>query len=373
METSSSGYEKNDYINNLPDKGSDIYTELSEQLHFRDLTPEQIKIGEFIIGNLNRKGYLITEPVKLAEDLEISLEEFEEVRQEILLELDPPGCGCIDLRECLLAQLDDYEDELEYKIVKNYYKFFINNQIPNIIKRMSSYLPDDIMEAVNNIKNLNPFPGSVFYSGPDQIIIPDLIFEVTDDKIKILANDKYMPNLAINESYVDILKNEENKECQKFLKEKYNSANVLINAIGERKKTLLLVGEQIAKVQTDFFLDEGTNMNLTPFSLTQCAEELDFAVSTISRTVQNKYAQTPKGIYPLKFFFTHEVNDDQSDVFIKDEIRKLIDTEDKRNPYSDEEISIILKQRSIKISRRTVTKFRNKMAIPRKGMRREFV
>ncbi|BAU22942.1 RNA polymerase, sigma 54 subunit, RpoN [Caldimicrobium thiodismutans] len=340
------------------------------QLGFLELSPLQREIAGFIMGNLDDKGYLSVPVEELAIDINVLPEEVEKVRR-LLQRLDPVGVASLDLRECLLVQLEflGYKDsDLPYKLVAEHLSELVQN-IETLSKKLDLPIAD-LQEAMEIIKNLEPFPARNFSSTKGLYIEPDLRFYKEEEEWKVEILNEKAPRVYLSPLYYKIIQNKRllnNGKGKEFLKEKFKMAENLLKALDSRYSTLYKVGEAILKAQRDF-LERGVSF-LKPLTLKDLSQVTGLHESTISRVISHKYVDTPLGLYPLKFFFstgydTHK-GESLSAVAIKNYIKEIVQTEDPKKPLSDSEIGSILSEKyGIKIARRTVTKYREELNIP---------
>jgi RNA polymerase sigma-54 factor len=386
-------YEDKEYYEPVPVESRDLYDHLRDQIALMPLTPRQILLGEELIGNIDENGYL-TYPVedvtqglnRWIEDAGADwfgdgesrapfvLAEGEEMLR-ILQGLDPPGIAARDLRECLLLQMRDggLEETLAFRIVANFFDQLINHRWSEISKELS-ITPKDVQTAADEIKKLDPKPGLKYSGPPDNYITPDLIVEKIDGEYLVFLNDTSLPRLKLSKAYREIAKDKnkfkgENKE---FISNKLNSANWMIQAIEQRRQTMLKVMSFIKDRQRDFF-ERGVQY-LKPLTLREVAEVINMHESTVSRVTNEKYVQTPRGVLPLKFFFSSGLSttsgEDVSARGIKAKIQKLVDDEEAKRPLTDQAIVNILKDEGIQIARRTVAKYRDQLGILSARMRK---
>ncbi len=373
-------YDKEENINIIEKTISSeetLYDYLMWQIRLKDTTDLERKIAEHIICNLDEKGYLSVTPGEIARELEVDLTKVEEVRN-IIKRLDPLGIASLDLKECLLIQLDFLgynEEDLPVKIVKYYL-----DQVPTGVANLSKLIgasEEEIEEALGIIKTLEPFPARNYKSTNGLYIIPDLKFFQEDGiwKVEILRDNYY--TIQLNSSYKSIFRkktSEVDKKQQIFLREKMKQALALIKALDQRYVTLYKIGQAILKHQKEY-LDKGPKY-LKPLTLKILAEETGLHESTISRVINQKYVDTPLGIYSLKYFLSAGYTSDEGKTVsakaIMDYIKEIITVEDPNNPYSDAEIAKELQKRlGVKIARRTVTKYRELLNIPSTRQRRK--
>lgn len=386
-------YEEKEYYEPVPVDTRDLADHLRDQLILMRLSERQMLLGEEIIGNIDDQGYLACSLEEVVEGLntwvrthgaewaqdggpipEFTISEAEEML-EIIQGFDPPGIGARNLRECLLLQLKDQEkeDTLAYKIVHDYFDQLINHRWSEISKELS-ITPRDVQAAADEVAKLDPKPG-VKYSNPsDNYITPDLIVERIDGEYLVFLNDTSLPRLKLSRAYREIArdKNKFQGENKEFISNKLNSANWMIQAIEQRRQTMLKVMNFIVDRQREFF-EKGVQY-LKPLTLREVAEVINMHESTVSRVTNEKFVQTPRGVLPLKFFFSSGLSttsgEDVSARGIKARIQKLVADEDPRKPLTDQAIVNILKEEGIQIARRTVAKYRDQLGILSARMRK---
>lgn len=333
-------------------------------------------ICNYIIENLDYKGYLDVATDAIAEELNIENKAVE-YALKVVQSLDPAGIAARDLKECLKIQLErkGLKNINLYKIVDEYLELLAENKFNTIARKLKI----DVAEAQRYgdiIKSLQPKPSSGFYTGEQvRYIIPDAYIRKIDDKYYIIMNEEIGPKLKISSLYQKILKNDSDKETVEYIKEKINNAVFLIKSIEHRKTTIYRVLEKIVEIQRGFF-DSGKEY-LKPMTLKEIADLLDIHESTVSRAIRDKYILTDHGTIKIKDLFTAGISSDKSGIgisvnIIKTEITKLIDEENKKSPLSDQHISDILNRKGISISRRTVAKYREEMGIKNSKGRKRF-
>jgi RNA polymerase sigma-54 factor len=344
-----------------------LYEHLLDQLNLLRLSPEEHQIGQFIIGNIDESGFLTLSIDEIAEAVQAAKEVVAGVVEKIQ-RFDPPGVGARDLKECLLIQLRDKgEDEsLAYEIVEKY--------LPELDKKSSFQLakllnttPEKIEEEMQIIRSLSPRPSMGRFTRAAQPVVPDLIIERIGDELLIFHNDKYVPRLRISSAYREMLKrgSTSSKEDKNFIKEKFMQARWLLNAINQRRGTMVRVMQAIVEEQNEFF-EKGAEF-LKPLTMEQVAQKLGLHVATISRVANDKYVQTPHGMFEIRRFFNsglmNDAGEDLSKKKVKQRLEEIIKAEDTSNPLSDQEIFTKLKTEGIPLARRTVTKYREEMGI----------
>src|SRR5262245_27452092 len=386
-------YEDKEYYEPVPMDTRDLYDHLRDQLTLMSLTPRQVLMGEELIGNIDEHGYVTCSLEEVVDGLNRWIEDagadwFEEgdakvqfTLQEaedmltILQSMDPPGIAARNLRECLLLQLKDanQQDTLAYRIVAEYFDQLINHRWSEVSKELSITIKD-VQSAADDIKQLDPKPGLKYAAPADNYITPDLIVEKIDGEYLVFLNDTSLPRLKLSRTYREIAKDKnkfkgENKE---FISNKLNSANWMIQAIEQRRQTMLKVMNFIVDRQREFF-EKGVQY-LKPLTLREVAEVINMHESTVSRVTNEKYVQTPRGVLPLKFFFSSGLSttsgEDVSARGIKAKIQKLVSEEEAKRPLTDQAIVNILKDEGIQIARRTVAKYRDQLGILSARMRK---
>ena len=352
---------------NIVASSSDLPDHLIWQLQMSDLDEKQRHIAQHIIGNLDKDGYLKATVQEIAEASSDSEEEVEAVLAKVQ-EFDPVGVAARDLRECLLIQIRylGLTDPLVRELVSEHlHQVELHNY--QQIAKSTGRSPEEVVQAIEVIKSLEPRPGRAFSSEATQYVVPDIYVYKVDDEYVVSLNEEEMPNLRISPFYKDAVKNgKAPDEAKEFIQEKMKSALWLIKSIHQRKKTIFKVTQSIVKFQREF-LDRGIAY-LKPLVLRDVAEDVGMHESTISRVTSNKYVHTPQGIFELKYFFStglprKDGSPEVASQSVKEKIKRLIEREDPVKPYSDKQIVEILARDNIKIARRTVAKYRDLMGI----------
>ena len=349
---------------------------LIEQLHFSSLKGQDAEIGRYIIENIDDNGYLSMSLEEICSVLDVDLDSCERVL-DLIHTFEPSGVGARDLNECLiiqLASLGELTDEIEF-IISNRLKDLADNKYALISKEVGISLTE-VQGIADLIKTLEPKPGRGFDSDNSiKYILPDIYVEETNGEYIVSANDGSTPSLHIS-SYYNSLTEEakSDKELSNYLNNRFNSAMWLMKSIEQRKKTIYNVASAIVQFQNDFFT-KGERF-LKPLTLKQIAETVGVHESTVSREINGKYMQCPRGVFELKYFFTGGIlNEDGSGVSsnsIKSMIKEFVDAEDDKKPLSDSKISEMLHEKGIDISRRTVAKYRDDIGILPSSKRRRF-
>lgn len=367
---------------------------LLQQLGLRDLSEKEMKIAEYIIGNIDDDGYLRRDLSAIADDLifqegqDVEVKDVEEMLY-VIQDFEPLGVGARSLQECLLIQLEKKEPspvtELAIQVLKNYFDEFTRKHYDKIIRGLA--IDEDTLKKIfHEITLLNPKPGS-FMGGAMETamsrVTPDFLVEAINGELFLTMNNRGVPEMRVNREYADMFQDyvsnkanqtSEMKEAVLFVKQKLDSAQWFIEAIKQRNNTLRRTMETIIALQKDFFLT-GDEASLHPMILKDVAERAGYDISTISRVSNSKYVQTNFGIYPLKYFFSESMQTDSGEEISTREVKKImkehIDAENKRKPLTDEEITKILKENGYVIARRTVAKYREQMDIPVARLRKE--
>lgn len=359
---------------------------ISEKLTLREFLKGQIidlgvkvylkQICEYIIDNLDEKGYLDTDIGEISRQLNIE-ERVAAKALNIVQSLEPAGIGARNIKECLAIQLKrkKYEDRNLYIILKEHLEDLAENRYSSISKSLNITLKE-VQKYADIIKSLNPKPSSGFYTGGEVgFIIPEAYVRKIGDEYHVILNDGALPKLNINEQYKEIVIKNGDTEAVDYVKEKINNALFLIKSIEHRRSTLYKVLCEIVKIQREYF--EYGDKYLKPMTLKDISQKINMNESTVSRAVKDKYINTSRGTIKIKDLFTNKItlnNDDEgiSANIIKREIKELIDNEDKSKPLSDQEICNRLIEKDMNISRRTVAKYREEMNIKSSSKRKRF-
>jgi RNA polymerase sigma-54 factor len=363
---------------------------LTEQLSLLDMSAREAFLADEFVGNISDDGYLacpleeiqrgVNELlVREAEERDANVAPFSDAEMlamlTIIQDLDPRGVGARDLRECLLLQLRaaGHRDSMAYRLVEESFEELIAHRWSELSKRFG-ISAQDVQSAADVIAKLDPKPGLRYSAGGDNYIIPDLVVDKIDHAYHIFLNDGNLPRLKLSRAYQEIARDKKkfDTESKDFIASKLNSANWMIQAIEQRRQTMLKVMHYIVDRQRDFF-ERGVQA-LRPLTLREVAEAVGMHESTVSRVTNEKFVQTPRGVLPLKFFFSSGLatsdGDDVSARGIKDQIQKLVSAEDTKNPLTDQAIVEILQQTGVQIARRTVAKYRDHLGVLPARMRK---
>jgi len=335
---------------------------LENQL-YQVLDDDEIEIGEYILGNLDQCGFLCESVTEISKNLDTSEDKVESVLERINY-LEPIGVAAPNLQESLLIQLDSLETntEIANEIVEEYFQLLVDQNYKEIIKKVDRD-KEKVMRAIKVIKTLNPRPAASFNEKHNtKYITPDIVIKNVNGEFVVVINEKASPVLRINPQYYKMMQKNRGDDTHDFLKKKFKSALWLIKSIEQRRITVFRIANAIVKKQKEF-LKNGVKY-IKPMTMQDIADEIEMHESTVSRATSDKYIQTPQGIYDFKFFFSSGVNNISS-ISIKAMIREYIENEDKKSPYSDQKLADELKEKEgMKLSRRTVAKYRNEMSIP---------
>jgi RNA polymerase sigma-54 factor len=363
-----------------------LESHLMGQVHLTEAPEDEVRLAEFLIGNLDGNGYLLTPLAELVNAAGAGVDRLEKALK-LVQSLDPPGVGARDLRECLLLQLNEMEEDtfLAQEIVRKHLERLglgdgreAETLAADALTAELGAPAGKVAAAVRQIRLCDPKPGSRFAEVPPAVYPDARVDKVGEDYI-IVLNDGGLPPLRISRAYQELMarRSQLTEEERGYLKDRFRSALMLMRGIEQRRVTMYRVLEQIVKTQRGF-LEQGAG-SLRPLTLRQVADAIGVHESTVSRVVASKYVQTPRGIHPLKAFFSNRLPADSSagvsGTAVKLRLRQLIEAEDAGAPLSDDALAAALKREGIMIARRTVTKYREAMDIPtvlkRKGKRRE--
>jgi len=397
-------FEQQEYIEPVSVETRDLIDHLRDQLQLLELTPRQRLLSEEFLGNIMDDGYLgstleeihgsvnqlvTTHFAESTEDDEVeegedprsvpeaalySLAEVEEMLG-IMQRLDPAGICARDLRECLLLQLADQGDttSLTYRLVSDAFPDLIAHRWNDLAKRFGVE-PAQVQAAADELARFDPKPGLRHSSHGDGYIIPDLIVDKIDGRYHVFLNDTGMPRLRLSRSYQEVARDKKKMtpENREFIASKMNSANWMIQAIEQRRQTMLKVMNFIVDRQREFF-EKGIEY-LRPLTLREVAEVINMHESTVSRVTNEKYVQTPRGVLPLKFFFSSALStssgEDASARSIRAKLEKMVAEESSAKPLTDQQIVHLFQEQGIQIARRTVAKYRDQLGILPARMRK---
>jgi RNA polymerase sigma-54 factor len=388
------GEARQDAMRNQAEAPVTLQEHLKEQLAYLDLPPEEYELTEFVISLLDDNGYLLAHdaekkaprpipPDEIARNYEAiggGLVQLADVDDAIfnIQNLDPAGVGARDTKECLLLQVNDEFDhpDLLRVLIQNHLEDVAYNRLPVIQKKTGAAL-EDIQETIAELKRLDPKPGAKFTPVNTQYVVPDVIVERTDEgDFSIRLSEDWEPSIRIPKRYYEMAKDKSNDpKTREFLKRKLTAAEWLLDAIQQRRNTLIKVTREIIHHQKEF-LDSGPE-HIQPLKMEQIAEKVGVHVTTVSRAVDDKWVQTPRGVFSLKRFFgggtrNAQTGEDVAWEKLRAKLQELIAAEDKASPLSDEDIVKAFKADGLTIARRTVTKYREAMNIPSSRQRKQW-
>jgi RNA polymerase sigma-54 factor len=372
-------YEAKDDVSfeNMLTRRQSLREQLTWQLHLTENTDDVLAAGEAIIGNLDENtGFLDATVEEIAAMGPWPIEVVEHALQ-VVQWLDPVGCAARDVRESLLIQLQYHGcgDRLAMRMVEDHFDHLQTHKLPELAKQLGAPL-ELVLEEMELIKRLDPKPGRKYSSEEAQPVIPEVTIEKVDDDYILRFEDDGMPHLRINRTYRQMMESKDSsKETRDYIKERFRSAVDLLKNIEHRRQTIYRVCQSIVDRQRDF-LDHGIE-HLKPMMLKDVAEDIGMHLSTVSRVVNRKYVNTPQGVYELRRFFTEgmrsDTGEDVSTRVLKLKIKKMIEAEDPHHPITDDEVAKRLAREGVKMSRRTVAKYRDQMRIPGSRERRSIV
>ena len=369
---------KHDAMQNMASRPESLHDDLAHQLGFMACNAEVRAMAEYLIYNLDDNGFLNVELRDLVRDSggDATVAQAEEAL-ELVQRLDPPGVGARNLRECLLLQLTPdvpCRDTLQV-LISHHLDDIQQNRLPMIEKR-TGFSIETIKEAIDQLRRLNPRPGARFVPTSTQYVMPDLVVEASEHgDYEVRLADDHTPQLAISRIYQQMLKDKESDpQAREYIQKKIQSARWLIESIEQRRSTLLKVAKAIIAHQKNF-LDKGPEA-IEPLKMQEIADRVGVHVTTVSRAVDDKWVQTPRGIFALKRFFgggtTAANGEEVAWETIKQKLLEILSKEDKQSPLSDEEIVEELSRSGFPVARRTVTKYRKALRIPSSRQRKEF-
>ena len=395
--TASSNYSPDDeeFDNeSLLTEGQTIYEYLLEQIRLSNISDEELKIAEYLIGNLDNDGYLRRDLKSIVDDLAFSqgiytdIPKLEYILENYIQKLEPAGVGARNLQECLLLQIEKKVSDnpnvgIAASILKNQFDALSNKHYSKIIQRYNID-EEQLKDVLEEIAKLSPKVGGNFDTQTitiNQEIIPDFIIQVKDNEVIPMLNNKNAPTLRVSNEYKEILEtysndksSPEHKQAALFIKQKLDAAKWYIDAVNQRQNTLIQTITAIAKMQKEYFIT-GDEKNIKPMILKDISDITGFDISTISRVVKSKYADTPHGIVYLKNLFSDSLTNDEGEEVstkeIKNYLQEIIDKENKKKPLTDDALVTALKEKGYNIARRTIAKYREQLNIPVARLRKE--
>lgn len=344
------------------------------QLGFSEAPPRQRELATILIGNIGENGFLQVSLEDLCFDMGIPIQDLEAAKA-LVQSFDPVGIGALDLRDCLLIQLERLgkHHSLEYRIVDHHLDDLARKRYPQIAKKLS-VTPEQITKAAEFIATLDPRPGSRFAEGTNTYVTPDATVERDGDEWVVSMNNEQIPRLRISNAYKDLMATGGGREAKAYIREKIRAGKFLIKSIHQRQQTIQSIASEIVARQ-EGFLEHGPS-RLRPMNMAQIADKVGVHETTVSRAVSGKYLATPHGVFEMKYFFTtgYETEDGESlsNTSVKQTLAEMIGEEDPKRPLSDQRLVEELEKRGIRIARRTVAKYREELNILPSHMRRSY-
>ncbi|HEV2291454.1 MAG TPA: RNA polymerase factor sigma-54 [Gemmatimonadales bacterium] len=392
----SSAYEEREYTEPVSVDQRDLDDHLRDQLDLLELSPRQRLLAEEFLGSIGDDGYLtgsvdevvaganelLAERMAAAEEAGRTLPEVPpftlgegEEMLAIFQRLDPPGVGARDLRECILLQLADrgLRESLTYRLVADAFSEVAAHKWADLARRFDVG-PAEVQAAADQLTKLDPKPGLRYSARPDGYVIPDLIVDKVDGRYRVTLNDSGVPRLRLSRAYQEVARDKKGMDAEQkeFISSKLNSAQWMIQAIEQRRQTMLKVMNFIVDRQREFF-EKGVEY-LKPLTLREVADVIDMHESTVSRVTNDKYAQTPRGVFPLKYFFSSGLGttsgEDASARAIRAKLQKMVAEENASDPLTDQQIVHQFQEQGVQIARRTVAKYRDQLGILPARMRK---
>ncbi len=389
----SNNYSADDEEKSLPYASGISFPEyLTNQISTSTLNATQLEIAQFIIGSLDKNGYL-NRPIKdLVDDLAFTQNLFVDEKQvesvlQHVQDLDPAGVGARNLQECLLLQIERKSPTasvmLALTILDEYFEPFSKKHYDKLIHKLE-VTPDELRLAIHEIEKLNPKPGGSYAENhrTAENILPDFTIRIIEGELELTLNGRNAPELFVSKEYKNMLdgykeaseKSKSQKDAVQFIKQKLDAAKWFIDAIKQRQQTLYVTMNCIMHYQKEYFLS-GDERNLKPMILKDIADQIGMDISTVSRVANSKYVDTPYGIKLVKDFFSEAMKNDQGEDVSTREIKKILEItiqeEDKKKPLTDDKLAEILKEKGYPIARRTIAKYREQLDIPVARMRKE--
>ena len=352
-----------------------LQEDLLEQLRLSDIHRDRREVAEILIGNIDDRGYLQGSLDELAYAHNIPVDLIEDVLAYVQ-SFDPVGVGARDLRECLMLQLErlSLAHTLEYSMLDFHMDALGRRKFPEIARKLGATV-QDVQDAAARIAQLEFHPGRAFSGSGQQYITPEIFVSQDGDEYVVTTNNDHTPHLRISNTYKDLMSQVETSgEVRDYIREKIRAGKFLIKSIHQRQETIVNIAREIVKRQRGYF-DNGIT-HLKPMTMAQVAEVVGVHETTVSRAVSGKYMDTPKGLVEMKFFFTSGVRTSEGDgisnTSVKDIINDMVKGEDPGKPFSDEQIVVILRDKGIKIARRTVAKYRSELNILPSHLRKRY-
>lgn len=369
-------YNEDYNLENFVKYQENLYDHLLSQLIVLEISETEFLICDYLISNLDSKGYLDL-------DIEITLDKFKISSKQmnkcisIIQGLEPVGVGASNLKECLRIQLDylEVKNDLIIKLVDYYLEDIAKNRLVKISNELKVEITE-VQKAVDFIAKLTPNPGSSFNEksiNDLKYISPDAYIINIDGRLEVVVEDSLTSRLNISNFYKNVLLTSDDDDTKEYLEKRLDKALWIIRSIEQRRQTIKKVILSIIKYQEEFFYGKSNKIN--PLTLKEVAEDIQMHESTVSRVTSNKYIETDRGLFELKYFFNSKIEGldaDVSSLDIKNKILEIVNNENKNKPYSDQKITDMLKEDGLKISRRTIAKYREELEIPSSTIRKKF-
>lgn len=363
-----------DLMSLIPQTQESLFEHLINQVHLNYRETYLRSLILFLLEYIDLNGYLTISLEEAAGETGATAIQMLDALT-LIHQLDPPGVGARNLQECLMLQTerDDYAPNLAYIILEESFDDLVARHWDKIAKKFSIQM-NNVQEVFDYLQTLTPSPGSGFNQQTELYVVPDLQVRIDEGKLKVISNRKGQPEVRLQEGYFERMKQQADKETMDYLKEKQQEFDWIKRTVTQRGDTILRVGVAIVERQQQFFLDK--NRPIRPLTMKEIAQQLDIHESTVSRSVNGKYLETDFGIFELKMFFTNKIgndaNQEQSGDSVRQRIAQLVADENKEKPLSDQKIVDLLATEKIKISRRTVTKYRESLGIASSSKRKRY-
>lgn len=393
--TYTNNYSDDDEDRSIPyAQGISFLDFLEEQLSMYRLDEEEFTIAEFIIGNMDDDGYIrrdlqaIVDDLAFTQNIYTDKNEVEHLLTKYIQKLDPIGVGARDLQECLKIQLENKQPqnetiELALDLITKSFEAFTKKHYKRLMLK-HDVTEDQLKAAVSEIEKLNPKPGKSFSGNTKEVehITPDFTIKIVDGELELTINGRNVPELRVSNSYAEMLdtykntekKSTEQKEAVMFVKQKLDAAKWFIDAVTQRRNTLMYTMSAIMEFQEEYFLT-GDETKIKPMILKDIADKIGMDISTVSRVANSKYVNTPYGTFLIKDLFSESLTNEEGEEVSTREIKRIlqdvIGEEDKKKPLTDEKLTEILKDKGYPIARRTIAKYREQLNIPVARLRKE--
>lgn len=348
---------------------------LLSQLGSTNLDEYHLKLAELVIGNIDDNGFLTSGIEEMAATTGIDERDLIQVLG-VIQSFHPPGVGAVDLRECLLIQLQRLgrQGSLEWRMIDRHLELLAKRKFPELARRLGTTV-QHVQQAAEVIATLSPRPGQIFSAAPQNYVLPEVTIEKIEGVYTISLNSEGIPHLRISNAYKDLMSQADSTNgAREYVRDKIRSGKFLIKSIHQRQQTIMSIAKEILERQMDFF--EYGPSHLKPMTMSQVAEAVGVHETTVSRAINGKYMSTPHGLYEMKYFFTtgYQTGDGEvvSNTSVKETIAELVRNEDTQTPLSDQEIVETLEKQGIQIARRTVAKYRGELGILPSNLRRRY-